>query len=585
MKVLLTTLNAKYIHTSLALRNLREFCRQDGIDITIAEYTINQSCQQILSDIYSHKPEVVGIACYIWNMAMVSELASLLKKVLPGTVLILGGPEVSYDPAEVLQTHPAVDYIVMGEGEEVLCELLRNLRLHRGRGIDGLAWRTQAGICVNGKPRTVSRLDQLPFAYHPAELESFKERILYYESSRGCPFSCQYCLSSATSGVRFYSLERVLADLTVFIAHDVKQVKFVDRTFNSRKEHYLPIIRFLSQQECRTNFHFEIAADWLDEEALALLAAAPPGRFQLEIGIQSTNEPTLAAICRRNDWGKINRSLSVLRQSGNMHLHLDLIVGLPYETLAIFARSFNAVYDLKPHMLQIGFLKLLKGSGVRRSGQLHDYAYTDAAPYEVLSNRYLNYAAIRKLHLFEDVFNLTYNSGRFLTACGWLIAERCGGNAFAFYFSLSHYWEQRQMHFSSHSPKGMYEFLAQFCQERFPQQLATFLELLKFDALTSDGGSVRPECLPWNYPELEAEISAFWRNDETVARYLAGYRFTSWRQIKRTYQVEAFTLDIPALLRTGRLQQQRSVLLFDYSRGGAWTLLSGIIREELSDAL
>jgi hypothetical protein len=419
-------------------------------------------------------------------------------------------------------------------------------------------------------------LDDLPFAYQIAELKAIKDRIIYYETSRGCPFSCQYCLSSATVGVRFYSLQRVFTDLQVFIDQDVRQVKFVDRTFNARKEHYLPIIRFLSQQQCRTNFHFEIAADLLDAEAIALLTAAPPGRFQLEIGVQSTHEPTLEAICRQNDWDKIVKNVSALRQKDNMHLHLDLIVGLPYETLELFSRSFNDVYSLQPHMLQIGFLKMLKGSGVRRSEQLHDYVYTDSAPYEVLANRYLSYGEVRGLQFLEEVFNLTYNSNRFHTALNWLIKTVFAGNAFSLYHALSSYWEQQEMNLLSHSPKAMYGFLIQFCQESFPEQLTIFFELLKFDALTSDNGTIRPEFLPWNYPAMEQDISAFWRDEAWAGNYLPNYRFTSWREVKRSYQVELFRINIPEYLQTGQIVQQNTTLLFDYHRGGAWALLPSL---------
>ncbi|KYZ75090.1 radical SAM protein [Anaerosporomusa subterranea] len=580
MRVLLTTLNAKYVHTSLALRNLQAYCHKDGIDTSIKEYTINQGLSQILSDIYRQDPEVIGIACYIWNINMVIDLCSLIKKVMPETVVILGGPEVSYDPAEVLQNNPFIDYVVMGEGEESLSELLRALMRSEGKGIaavSGTACYDQGQITVHGQSRTIAVLDDLPFAYQVDELKEIKDRIIYYETSRGCPFSCQYCLSSATVGVRFYSLQRIFADLQTFIDQDVRQVKFVDRTFNTRKEHYLPIIRFLSQQNCRTNFHFEIAADLLDEEAIALLSAAPSGRFQLEIGVQSTHEPTLEAICRHNDWDKIQKNVSALRQNDNMHLHLDLIVGLPYETLEFFSRSFNDVYSLQPHMLQIGFLKMLKGSGVRHSDQLHDYVYTDSAPYEVLANRYLSYGEVRELQFLEEVFNLTYNSSRFHTALNWLIKIAFGGNAFSLYHALSSCWEQKEMNLLSHSPKAMYEFLIQFCRELFPTHLNTFFELLKFDALTSDGGTIRPEVLPWNYPAMEQDLGAFWRNEAWVGNYLPNYRFTSWREVKRSYQVELFTINIPEYLRTGQIEQQNTTLLFNYHRDGLWTLLPNLV--------
>jgi hypothetical protein len=262
-----------------------------------------------------------------------------------------------------------------------------------------------------------------------------------------------------------------------------------------------------------------------------------------------------------------------------MHLHLDLIVGLPYETLQIFSRSFNEVYSLQPHMLQIGFLKMLKGSGVRRTEHLHDYVYTDSAPYEVLANRYLSYSEVRELQLLEEVFNLTYNSGRFHNALNWLIRVAFKGNAFSLYYALSGYWEQKAMNLISHSPKAMYEFLIQFCRESFSAQLATFLELLKFDALTSDNGTIRPEAMPWNYPAMEQEINDFWRDEAGVGHYLTNYRFTSWRDIKRHFQVEMYTISIPEYLHTGNIVQQNTTLLFDYHHDGSWILLPDLVRE------
>ena len=469
MKILLTTLNAKYVHTSLGLRSLAAYCRKEGYDVSVREYTINHGLPQILSDIYSQKPQVIGLACYIWNIRMVLELCSLLKKVMPEVILILGGPEVSYDSADILKSNACVDYVISGEGEAALSELLSTLsRTEVECSVSGVSFRKGDQVLVNGPARIVSVLDTLPFAYQEQDMEELGDRILYYESSRGCPFSCQYCLSSTTAGVRFYSLMRVFKDLQLFIDHDVKQVKFVDRTFNTRKEHYLPIIQFLAQQTCRTNFHFEIAADLLSQDVIELLAAAPAGRFQLEVGVQSTYEPTLTAIQRQNDWEKIVKNVSQLRLADNIHLHLDLIIGLPFETLQYFSQSFNSVYLLQPHMLQIGFLKMLKGSGLRNAAADHDYVYSDDAPYEVLGNRYLGYSEIRELHVIEDVFNLTYNSGRFQTTLKWMIETFFCGSAFTYYQKLGAFWQQEEMTMLSHGPKAIYEFLFKYCCEASP---------------------------------------------------------------------------------------------------------------------
>ncbi|SDF37304.1 Radical SAM superfamily enzyme YgiQ, UPF0313 family [Sporolituus thermophilus DSM 23256] len=564
VKVLLLTLNAKYIHSSLALRYLREYCRPVCADIVVKEYSINNGLLDILGDIYREKPGVIGMACYIWNIEMTLTLAGLIKKVLPDTAIVLGGPEVSYDPAEVMVSHAAVDYIVQGEGEETLYRLLCSLQSGKGVAqIEGLAYRHEGRVVVNGGPQIVHDLSCIPFPYSDEDMAQLADKIIYYESSRGCPFSCQYCLSSATTGVRFFPLERVYRDMEFFIRHDVKQVKFVDRTFNAKKEHYFPLWQFLARQNCRTNFHFEIAADILDDEVLAFLAQVPPGRFQFEIGVQSTYEPTLAEIKRRNDWSRIARNVLKLRSYANIHLHLDLIVGLPYETYERFGRSFNDLYALQPHMLQIGFLKLLKGSGIRQRAGQHGYVFMDTAPYQVLANNYLTYGEVRKLQILEEVFNQTYNSGRFPATLRWLV-DCYSGDAFRLYGDLASYWEERGLNSFSHSAKSVFGYVAEFCRYHRLND-AICLQLLKFDALAGEGG-VRPEFLPWNGDEWEQVKTRFWRDEATVRRYLPDYCFTSWREIKRNYHIEVFEINIPHYLAGGELREERTVILFCYAQ-------------------
>ncbi len=540
MKVLLTVLNAKYIHSSLALRYLQSYCQSSSEEITISEYSINHKLLDVLADIYVQKPKIIGLACYIWNIDLTLALAAMLKQVMPESIIVLGGPEVSYDPAEVLRANNAVDFVVQGEGEEVLLQLLTALQ---GSGeiaaISGLSWREKGQVYTNGCPQQVASLDSLPFPYSDKDLSELKEKIVYYESSRGCPFSCQYCLSSATSGVRFLSLNRVFQDLKRLIDADVRQVKFVDRTFNAKKEHYLPILQFLAKQQCRTNFHLEIAADILDEEGLAFLKDAPNNRFQMEIGIQSTYEPTLAEIQRKNNWPRIVDHVTRLRSYGNMHLHLDLIVGLPYEGYDRFGQSFNDVFRLQPHMLQIGFLKMLKGSGIRKSADRHGYEFTAYAPYEVLKNSYMSYDEIRRLHLLEDVFDHIYNSGRFTATVKWL-TEMNAGDAFHLFETLTAYWENENLHRVAHSPKSIIRYIWDFCRLHYPQEAALGEQLLKFDALTGAKGTLRPDFLPWNEEQWGEEKNQFWRNDQIVRQYIEDYTFTTWRELKRLYHIEVF---------------------------------------------
>lgn len=563
MKIVLTTLNAKYSHSSLALRYLREYCRPSG-NIVIREFTINNRLLEILSQIYAEQPAVIGLACYIWNIGMTLELADLLKKVLPDTVIVLGGPEVSYNPAEIMADNKAVDYIVQGEGEETLYRLLDRLKTKSGTaGISNLTWRDRQSVVSTGGAGIIEELCRIPFPYHDEEMAVLKDKIIYYESSRGCPFACQYCLSSTTSGVRFLPVDRVIRDLSFFIKHNVRQVKFVDRTFNANKAHYLPLLKFIAAQDCRTNFHFEIAADLLDEESLSVLQTMPQGRVQLEIGVQSTHEPTLAKIKRKNNWKKIVDHVTKLRSFGNIHIHLDLIVGLPEEDYERFGRSFNDVYRLRPHMLQIGFLKLLKGSGIRCTAEEHRYIYMESAPYQVLGNQYLSYGEIRKLHLLEEVFEQIYNSGRFSYSLNCFI-ETHGKAAFAFYTQLTEFWEANQLHLVAHSAKALYGHLFDFCQNHLRMSRLLCAELLKFDALMNDRGLIKPEMLDWNEAKWNEETTRFWRNTQLVQKYIPDYQFCTWRDLKRKYHIEVFSFDIAAYLadRKTLVLQNTPVLFF-----------------------
>lgn len=566
MKVVLTTLNAKYIHSSLALRYLKRYCRGSA-DIVVREFSINNGLLQVLGELYREQPDVLGFACYIWNAEQTFELARLLKKVLPETVVVAGGPEVSYDAAGILEANACIDYIIQGEGEAVLAGLLEALQNRSPQAVPGVCSRRD-GRAEEGVPQVMSSLDDIPFPYGAEDMVSLKDKILYYESSRGCPFTCQYCLSGRAAGVRFLSRERVLADLAFFISHGVKQVKFVDRTFNARKDHYFPILKYLAAQDCLTNFHFEIAADILDDEVLAFLENAPAGRFQFEIGIQSTHEATLQEIKRTNNWPRIVANVGKLLSYGNIHLHLDLIAGLPYEDYRRFARSFNEVYALRPHMLQLGFLKLLKGSGLRQRAEDHGYVFMDAAPYEVLANRYITYGEIRRLKMLEEVFDQVYNTGRFAATLAWL--ERLFPDAFSLYEALAEFWESRNLQLSSHGGKALFGHLAEFCRKVRPAAVEACLEFLKFDALRLDSGNTRPEFLPWDGAEEAERKTAFWREAGRVRKYLPGFAFTSWRDLKKCYHIETFSYDIPGYLAgAGELSRQRTIVLFSYSGSSA----------------
>ena len=566
MRILLSAINAKYIHSSLAIRSLAAYCRPLFPSIEIEDYSINNKVQDILADVYARQPDVVGLSCYIWNREMVLELAQLIRQVLPQTVIVLGGPEVSYDACDVLTENPAVDYVVQGEGEETFRLLLKALEEKNSTAdIVGLGRRTDGGIIAEGVPQVVGELGTLPFMYTEDDLAELKDKIIYYESTRGCPFSCRYCLSSATQGVRYHSKERVLQELKFFIKAGVRQVKFVDRTFNADPKHYLPILRFLSAAETKTNFHFEISADYLTEEALDILCNAPHGRFQLEIGIQSTHLPTLAAITRRNNWGLISANVRRLREAGRTHLHLDLIAGLPCESYERFAESFNDVFGLRPHMLQLGFLKMLKGSEMRNNAATYGYEFMQKPPYEVLSNDCLPYEKMRRLKIIEDILEEVYNSGRFEQTVNWFVEIH--NNAFQFFEELSFYWEEKGYHRIAHSAKSIALYIVEYCRKKYPQHSGRCKDLLKFDALNIISGRVKADFLDWNDERTQLDCDNFWRSESLVGKYIADYKFNNWREQKRLYHIELFdraTVECLCGKKANDYSRDCLPILFDY---------------------
>lgn len=577
-KILWLALNAKYSHTSLAVRYLRQAV--PGSELM--ELTINHQLLAMLGEIYSAQPKVLGISCYIWNMELVKSLLKLLPTALPDTVIICGGPEVSYGVADFMAEFPMVDYVCRGEGETALPELVNRLKAadfdkSKVNGqfdmsnvdmskLKGIAWRSPAGEIREGEAVTVTDLTQVPFAYCAEEMADIKERILYYETSRGCPFSCAYCLSCATAGVRFLPLDRVFRELDFFVGHDVRQVKFVDRTFNAKKSHFLPILKYLLAlpADCRTNFHFEVAIDYLDDEVMAVLEQMPKGRVQLEIGIQSTNEETLKAVSRVNHWQDIADHIRRIMSYHNMHLHVDLIIGLPGEGMDSFHRSFNDVYDLQTDMLQLGFLKFLKGAAMMNLIAPYNYRYMPMAPYEVLQSDALSYGEIRWFHSFEMVFELYYNAGRCRKTAGYLIRECEGGDAFRLWQKFTDWWESKGFHKIGHSTKNLYGYLRDFALASYglPENLLD--NLLRYDALLADGGKIRPENLNWNRLTYQDITADFWKGAPSRVRaYLPDYEFTNWRDVNKKYHIEVFAYNM--MLMQQKLTGQQTALLFDYT--------------------
>lgn len=538
MNVVLSTLNSKFIHSSLALRYLKAYGEAHGQAYDIVEYTINMPVLHILSDITEHDIDILGFACYIWNIEMTLHVVDMVKAVRPDIKIVLGGPEVSFTADELLERCPNIDYIVQGEGEEAFHALVTALQLGND-GLDpvipGVRGRRDGSILGSLEAVEVSDLSSIPFPYTEEDMEDLEHKIIYYESSRGCPFSCQYCLSGNKNTVRFFPQERTLEELQWFIDHGVKQVKFVDRTFNCAPHHHRPLMEFMRDSDTDMNFHLEMEPELMTEWETNILCETPPGRIQIEVGVQSTHKKTLDAINRYNDWPYIQKSIRPIIQAGHTHVHMDLIVGLPHEDFNRFGQSFNDLFSLQPHALQIGFLKLLKGSGVRRMRE-YKYVADPLAPYEVLSTHVLPYDDVRFLKYFEDVFERFYNSERFRTTFGYIGQQLIHGetDAFTYFCDMTRAWLKEGNHKVNLKDIDQIEFLYRFFLAKGDTIAA---ELLQYDTLVSYRGKVRSDAvgLPKQTKELLQVGEAFWRNEEIASTFIPNYTFKEWRRIRQQY--------------------------------------------------
>lgn len=467
MRILLTAVNAKYIHSNLAVYSLKGYADEYKKHVEIAEFTINNQADYILEEIYKRKPDVLCFSCYIWNLSMIEHVMREFHKLCPNVPIWLGGPEVSYEVEDFLANHPEVTGIMMGEGEETFRELCsyyveKEIPLHQ---IKGIAYRSQTEakteICVNVWRNTMNMSD-IPFCYN--RLEDFSNRIVYYESSRGCPFSCSYCLSSVDKKLRFRDLELVKEELEFFINQKVPQIKFVDRTFNCNHEHAMAIWQFILEHDNGvTNFHFEVSADLLNEEEIALISKMRPGLIQLEIGVQSTNEMTIHEIKRTMKLERLKETVKRIKSFGNVHQHLDLIAGLPYEDYVTFQKSFDDIFALQPNQLQMGFLKVLKGSFMYEHAKEYEILYHDHPPYEVLSTKWLSYEDILKMKRVEEMLEVYYNSGQYEIAMK--ILNNCYDSAFLMFQKLGDYYEKNGLFGMSHSRIKRCEILLAFIEQ------------------------------------------------------------------------------------------------------------------------
>jgi len=568
MKILLTTLNSKHIHSSLALRYLKTYCKDTFSNLILREFTINQKPDYILEEIYRGNYQIVCFSCYIWNITMTLQLIADLKKVSPHLLIVLGGPEVSFNPIELMETNKNIDYIVLGEGEVTFKELLNYLIKGEGKleNIAGLAYRQGEEIKITGPRAPITDLGQLPFPYEEG-LAGLEDKIIYYESSRGCPFNCSYCLSSTLQGVRFFPLERVKKDLLFFLNARVNQVKFVDRTFNANKNHSLEIMRFIhAHDNGHTNFHFEITADLLDQEMLDFLAQVRKGLFQFEIGVQTTNPASLAAIRRPVSFEKLKTVVKKLASFGNIHLHLDLIAGLPYEDFASFRQSFNDVYNLKPEKIQLGFLKLLKGTPLREEKADHGYIYKSLPPYEVQANNYISFEEILRLKRIEDLLERYYNSSSFTHSLDYLLLNFYA-EPFDFYQDLSEYWEAKGYQHMAHSKTQLYAFLLDFYTSKNFPRWEVFAELLKLDFLIHNRSPLPSFFLDLDMKNYKNKIRQFLEVEKNIAEYLPDYLGWPAKEIIKKVHFQLFKYDLTEIIRSPKqtdLVEQPTVILFDY---------------------
>lgn len=596
MKFLLAALNAKYIHSNPALYSLRAYAEkyhpEAAAQVELVEYTINQTVEEILADLYERKPEAVAFSCYIWNWKMMQEVISELHQVRPELPIWLGGPEVSYHAEEVLEQFPFLTGIMVGEGEVTFSELLtfyekkssgrypEQLQLQivafwpgavKQAGLDsiaGIVYRDPiTGELVRTRERSLTNISEIPFFYK--DMKDFANRIVYYESSRGCPFRCGYCLSSIDKRVRLRDLALVKEELQFFLDHKVPQVKFIDRTFNCNHQHAMEIWSYIQEHDNGiTNFHFEISADLLNGEELALLAKMRPGLVQLEIGVQSTNLQTLEAVRRHTNLDKLRHAVVRIHSEYNIHVHLDLIAGLPYEDMGSFIRSFNDVYSMRPQQLQLGFLKVLKGSYLEEMAQTYGIVYQNCPPYEVLYTKWLSYGDIIRLKRVEEMVELYYNSNQFTHLIP--VLQSRFENPFAMYDKLADFYHEKGYFVHTPARAYRYQVLLEFAQQEDPDGMELYRELAVYDLYLRENAKSRP-VFAFNEKTYHDQIVEFYQEEEKNRTYLPGYEEYHAKQLQRMTHLEVFSWPVQkkaweliSMLKRDEGPETKTAILFDY---------------------
>ena len=557
MKVLLTAINSKYIHTNLAVRYLKEFAKgKTNSEIEIAEYTINNREEQVFDEIYKKKPDVLCFSAYIWNIEMIKGLCADLKKVLPETIFVVGGPEISFESESFLQKNSSIDILILGEGEETFLQLV--LALENKESLEKVN-----GLMINGEkiiktpPRREMPMELLPFPY--PDIDALDGKILYFETQRGCPFSCSYCLSSVSRKVRLMPMELVKSRLDIFLSHKVRQVKFVDRTFNADKNHALEIWKYLKEKDNGiTNFHFEITANILNKEAIEFLKTVRPGLFQLEIGVQSTNEETLKAVSRNPKTKELLEICKELDKPKNIHRHLDLIAGLPYEDFASFRKSFNDVFSAHPQQLQLGFLKVLRGSKMFLDAKKYGIVYKDKPPYETLKTSFLSYDEVLSLKACCEMVESYYNSGRFINTLTELLKEE--SSPFDFFLELGEFFVSNSYHLKANTKEAMHEILKSFFEGRYKPYDEKILCCSYFDICLHEKPRKLPSFLTREIEKEDKEkIIQFFKDKEGFKKLILDAEEKEISFSSKSYFVGVFPFE-----------GKKTFVLFDYTKRDLW---------------
>jgi anaerobic magnesium-protoporphyrin IX monomethyl ester cyclase len=563
MNVICSTLNAKYIHTNLAIRYLKAYAEPE-FNIQIKEYTIKDPVMNVVTDLYQQKPTVIGFSCYIWNIEETIKVIKMLKKINPSIQIVLGGPEVTYDTAEWMEKIPEVDFIVMGEGEQTFKQLLTEINATNNyRNVDGIAYRIDGKILFTQQMNKLD-LKDLPTPYRfPEDLPYLSKRVNYIETSRGCPFSCQFCLSSIEVGVRYFDREKIKEDIGFLMAHGAKTIKFVDRTFNISRSYAMEMFRFLiDEHKPGVVFQFEITADIMRPEVIDFLnKEAPKGLFRFEIGVQSTNDDTNELVKRKQNFAKLTRTVTMVKDGGKIDQHLDLIAGLPEEDYSSFRKTFNDVFELRPEELQLGFLKMLRGTGVRLRASEHEYIYMDHSPYEVLGNNVLSFDDIVKIKQVEDVLEKYWNDHRMDTTIEYLVTNTFP-SPFDFFQQFGSYWDEKGWSRIGHQLEDLYQRLYTFLESHGAKDLERIFGLMKYDYLKNHKYKPRK---PWWEASFDKEKRTHLYKQISECPSALGQSFVNLGLLEKDLfkhtMLEELSFDLRLYLTTGKMENQSTCLL------------------------